>query len=96
MFGAGGDNVNPCGVDTAVTENVGKLGNVLFDAVKHPGEQVAQIMRKHLLRIDIRLDAQRFHLPPNIRAADRLARACYKNHTAFNILLCCIAEQFLF
>ena len=41
MFSAGGDDINSCRVDAAVTENVGKLGNVLFDTVEHPGEQVA-------------------------------------------------------
>ena len=55
---ASGDDVNSCGVNTVVTENVGKLGNVLFDSVKHTGEQVAQIVRKHLLRVDVRFLAE--------------------------------------
>ena len=38
---AGGDDINAGRIDAAVTENVGELCNVLFDAVKHPGEQVA-------------------------------------------------------
>ena len=52
-------------------------------------------MREHLLRVDICLDAQRFHLPPDIRAADGFARAGHKNHTRLDPLLCCVAEQFL-
>ena len=66
---AGGDDINSCCVNAAVTENIGKLGDVLFDSIEHtgeqvlfqrvigPGEQVAQVMRKHLFRIDIRLHA---------------------------------------
>lgn len=77
-----------------MAENIRKLGNILFDSVKHTGEQVAQVVREHLLRIDICLDAQCFHLPPDIRAADGFACAGHKNHTALDILLCCVAEQF--
>lgn len=93
---AGGDDINAGRIDAAVTENVGELCNVLFDAVKHPGEQVAQIVRKHLFRVDLRLLAQGFHLPPDICPVDGLARAGHENHPAFDPLLRRIAEQFLF
>lgn len=53
VLGAGGDDINSCGVDVAVTENVGKLDDVLFDAVKNAGEKVAKIVRKYFLRVDI-------------------------------------------
>ena len=95
MLIASGDDIDPCGIDTCVTEDVGQLCNVLFDFIEHTGEQVAQVVREHLLRVDICLDAQRFYLPPDIRAADGFARAGHENHTAFNILLCCVAEHFL-
>ena len=35
---AGGDNINPGCVNAAVSENVCKLGNVLFNAVKGTGK----------------------------------------------------------
>jgi len=38
VFVAGGDNINPCSVDTAVTENISELGDVLFNAIKGTGE----------------------------------------------------------
>ena len=38
-----------------MTENICKLGNVLFNPVKYPCEQVSQVMRKLLLRVDISL-----------------------------------------
>ena len=78
-----------------MTENVGQLGNVLFDAVKHPGEQVAQVMGKYFLRVDTRFLTQGFHLPPDICPIDGLARASHENHPAFDPLLRCVAEQFL-
>ena len=53
MFRTGGDNINSGRVDAAVTENIGKLGNVLFNPVKYTGEQVAQVMWEHLSRVYI-------------------------------------------
>ena len=34
MLVASSHNIYPCGIDTAVTENIGKLGDILFDTVK--------------------------------------------------------------
>ena len=51
VFVASSDNINSCGVDTAVTEYVCELGNVLFYAIEGSCEKVVQIMGKHLLRI---------------------------------------------
>lgn len=96
MFRTGGNNINSCCVDTAVTQNVRKFCNILFNAVKCACKQVAKIMRKYLLRIYICIFAQGFHFSPDIRAVYGFAAFRYKNHTAFYPLLCCIAEQFLF
>lgn len=81
MFITGGNDVNTGGVDTAVTENIGELGNILFNAVKHPCEQMAEVMWEHLLRIYACLLAKPFHLPPDIGAAHRSARSCNENCT---------------
>ena len=40
VFIAGSDNINSCGVDTTVTENISELGNVLFYAVECSCEQM--------------------------------------------------------
>ena len=37
-------------VDAGMSENIGELGYILFDAVKRAGKKVPQIMRKHLRR----------------------------------------------
>ena len=73
VFISGGDNINSCGVDATVAENVCELGNILFDSVKCSSEQVTQIMRKHLLRIYSRLLTKAFHFTPNVGSAHRLA-----------------------
>ena len=96
VFGAGRDDIDSCGVYTAVTENIGKFCNILFNAIEYPCEQMAEIVRKDLLGIYSRFIAKCFHFPPDIGAAHRLTRSGYKNHTAFDVLLRCIAEQFFF
>lgn len=95
MFGAGADDIDSRRVDAAVTENVGELGDVLFYSVENTSKQMPQVVRKHLVRIDVRFHAQRLHIPPDIRPADRLAAARDEDTTRFDPLLRCIAEQFL-
>lgn len=93
MFISGSCNINSCGVDTAVTKNVGKLGNILFDAVKGTCEKVAQIMGKHLLRIYPCLLTKIFHFTPNVVSAHRLATSSYEDCTRcdFFALLHCLS-----
>ena len=95
MFIAGGDNINSCGVDTAVSENIGELGNIFFDTVKGTCEQVTKIMGKHLLWIYPRLLTKAFHFTPNVGSAHWLAASSYEYSARCDFLLCCIAEQFL-
>lgn len=68
VLAAGGDNVNPSSVYAAVPQNVRKLCDVLLNAVKSPGEQVPQIVRKHLPGIYPCHFAQAFHLTPDVGA----------------------------
>jgi len=95
MFRAGGNDINAGCVDTAVPENIGKLGDVLLNTVKHSCKQVPKIMRKHFVRVYICFFAQCFHFSPNVCTAHRLSVFRHKNRTRLYSLLCCIAEQFL-
>ena len=47
VLGSRGNDIDPCGVDVAVAENIRQLRHVVVDAVKAPGEQVPERMRKH-------------------------------------------------
>ena len=78
MLRSGGNDVNSCGIDACVPEKIGKLGNILFNAVEHTGKQMAQIMRKYFLRTDVCLGAQGFHFTPDVDTADGFAGACNK------------------
>ena len=95
VLAAGGNDIDSGCVDAAVAENIRQLGNVLFNAVKHPCEQMPQIMREYFLRIYPCLLAKTFHLPPDVGAADRPACSCNENCTRLYSLLRRIAEQFL-
>ena len=78
VFVAGGDNINSCGVDAAVTKNICELCNILFDTIESAGEQVAQIVWKNLLRIYSCLLTKAFHFPPNVSTARWLTGAGYE------------------
>ena len=54
-----------------------------------------QIVRKHLFRIDVRIPAQLFHIPPDIGTADRLTVFRDENGTGLYFLLSNILQQFL-
>lgn len=95
MFCAGRDDVDPCRIDAAVAENIGELGDILFNTVKHTGEKMAKIVRKYLFGIYLCLNAEVFHFPPDVRAAYRLARAGNKNRARRYLLLGYIPKQFL-
>lgn len=75
VLDAGADDIDPRRVDTAVTENVSEFRDVFLDPVEDTSKQVAQIMRKHLVRIDVRFFAQCLHIPPDVRPTDRLCGA---------------------
>ncbi len=79
VFRAGRDDIDPRCINTAVAENVGELGKVLFHLVKSPGEKMSEIMRKDFSRQDPGFCAERFHLAPDVRSADRFPAFCYKN-----------------
>ena len=95
MLRASRNDVNPCSVNIAVTKDVSKLCNVFFYSIKSARKQMAKIMRKHFLWINICILAQSFHFSPNVRAVYRLAASRHKNHAAIYSLIRRITEQFL-
>ena len=75
--------INSCGIDTAVTENIGQAYNIFFYAVKYSREQMTQIMGIDLLWRHIRFFAQAFHLSPNTAAVKRFPVLTDKYRTGF-------------
>ena len=91
---SGGDDVNACGIDRAVSEDIRQFGDILFNAVERAGEQMAEIVREDLRGADPRLSAKTFHLAPDGRAVDRSAGLRDKNASRSYFLLRTISEQF--
>ena len=79
MFRARRHNIDPCGVDAAVSKHICQLGDIFLYGVKAPGKEMAEIVRKYLLPLYIRIPAQRFHHLPDIRPIQRLAASCHEN-----------------
>ena len=75
-----GHDIDSGGIDTAVTQDVGQLGNVLFDAVEGPGKQLSQIVGKHLAFLNTGSFAQLLHLPPDAAAVQRLPLTVLEDH----------------
>lgn len=90
---AGRYDINSSGVDAAVAEDIGELGNILLDAVKRAGKQVTKVMRKDLARVDVRVPAKLFHFAPDVRAADGLARFGNENCTVVVMVTLCVFQQ---
>ena len=87
VFCAGRDNIDSCRIDAAVPENIGELGDVLFDTVEDAGEKMAKIVRKYLFGINLCFNAEAFHFPPDVCAAHWLARAGNENCSRHDMLL---------
>ena len=49
VLGACGDNVNSCGIDTAMAEDIRQFCNIFLDTVKYASKEMSQIMGKYLV-----------------------------------------------
>ena len=73
MLGARGYDINTGRIDRTVTQDVGKLCNVLFDAVEGAGEEFPQIVGKNLRGLHTGGFAQLLHSTPDVAAIQRLS-----------------------
>ena len=84
VLGAGGHNVDPGGINAAVPQNICQLRNILLNAVKSPGKELAEVMGKDLGGIDTRCLTQPFHLCPDVASVQRLTVSCHKDNAAMD------------
>ena len=71
--------IEPCRVDGAVAKDVRQLDDVPVQQVKGLGEQVPQIMGKHLAFRHACRAAQPLHFRPDLHPAQRAAAPCEKD-----------------
>ena len=67
------NKVNARRFDARMPENIRQLDDLLVCAVKRRCEQMAQVVRKDLPRVDARAGAQLFHFRPNLISRHGLA-----------------------
>ena len=58
--------IDPRGLDAAMSQHPRQLYDIMMQPVIRPGKQVPQIMWKNLFLINARLPAQALHLPPYV------------------------------
>ena len=93
MLRAGGQQVDPSGLDGAVTQNIRQLHYVLTGPVKGPGEQVPQIVGKDLSRRHTGGAAQPLHLRPDLCAGQPFSASGEKDLAGGDFLFPGVLQQ---
>lgn len=93
MLCAAGHDVYASSVDTRVPQDICKLCDIFFDAVKYAGKQVTEIMRKDLILRYSRLLAKLLHLAPYITAVHRLPMFGNKYRTRLYPTILSVLQQ---
>ena len=93
VFDACGHNIDAGRIDRAVTQDVGELGDILFNAVEGAGEEFPQIVGKNFRRLHTGGFAQLLHSSPDITAVQRFACASNEDRAGDNIVPLGIIQQ---
>lgn len=93
VFGAGGHEIDAGGVDAAVPQQVGQLGDVLVQAVEGAGEELPQIVRKDFSGPDGGPGAELLHLPPDGAAVQGRTLAAAEQDARANPPVFCVLQE---
>ena len=93
MLCAGGSQVDACGFDAAVAQQVSQFGNVPAGSVEDSGKQVPQIVRKHFPWLHACVLAQPFQFRPDLSAAKFLSAFGAKDRAGGGFLFFHILQQ---
>ena len=88
-----GHDVDARGIDVAVTQDIRQFGDVLFKIIKRPGEELAQIVREHFVRINFCPRAELFHGSPDVAAIQRPSRVGTEDDATANARVPRVAQQ---
>ena len=84
MLYTGCDNIDTGSIDGAVSQNIGQLGDVLFDAIESAGKEFSQVVGKDLRRLHAGSLTQFLHSGPDITTVQRFAGASNEYHAGDN------------
>lgn len=79
VFGAAFEGIDAGGVDACVSEEVGEAQEVFFSGIEGAGEEMAQVVRKDFLRVDVGFLAEGFHGAPDVGTVEGTAGSRCKN-----------------
>ena len=79
MFSAGAYNINACGVNATVTENICQLGDVFLNTIECSGKEFSQIVRKNLAGFYVCCFTKFLHVRPDVASVQRVTVASNKN-----------------
>lgn len=94
MFASRGNEIDPGGVDGAVTQYVGQLRHVPADAVETAGEQMPQVVGEHLSGFHIGHAAQLLHFQPDLFSGQTLPASGEKDLTGGGFIFPGKCKQF--
>lgn len=91
MLGSGGHDIDSRRIDTAMAQNVRKLGNILLNAVKRARKEFTQIVWENFLGINLCSNTQLLHICPDVTSIYRTSCACAEKDSVGDTLLLCVA-----
>lgn len=94
MLLAGGNEINPGGIDRGVPQNIRQPDDVPAYFIKRESEQVPQVVREDLGGLYPRFLAQLLHFPPDLTAGKGFSASGEKYFAGGDFLLSGILEQF--
>ena len=89
------EQIDACGLDRAVTEHIGELGDVLGGAVVYPCEQMPEVVRKHLAAVNVCLLANCFHFAPDLFSGNAVTAFGDEKFTGSDFVFLGVFQQLL-
>ena len=93
MFDAAGDEIDACGLDGGMAEDIGESHDVVAAGVERCGKEMTQVMREHFAWCDAAELGEFFHIGPDFIARNGCTTCCEKDLTAGDFLLLGVFQQ---
>lgn len=94
MFDAAGDEIDACGLDGGMAEDIGESHDVVAAGVKRCGKEMTQVMREHFAWCDAGDDGESFHFGPDLSTRQAFSARGEKNLAVGDFLFCGVLQKF--
>ena len=79
--------INTRSADIGVTKNIRQPAEITLQRIERAGEQVTQIVGKHLVGINTGAFTERFHISPDVAPIQSLSCFCHEHRARSDFLL---------